>query len=72
MARTRWSPPWGARGSNVVQPASTALTWLAAAVLVILAIRTLLQALRRYPTTALAVVQAGRADPGERTRHWSG
>ena len=51
----------GAGLRTVVQSASTVLTWLAAAVLVILATRTLVQALRRYRSTAPAVAQAGRA-----------
>jgi arginine exporter protein ArgO len=51
----------GAGLRAVLQSASTVLTWLAAAVLVVLAVRTLVQALRRYRSETPAVARAGRA-----------
>jgi threonine/homoserine/homoserine lactone efflux protein len=51
----------GAGLRAALQQASTVLGWLAAAVLVVLAVRTLQQALLRYRTATPAVAQAGRA-----------
>ena len=51
----------GAGLRAVLQQASTVLTWLAALVLVVLAVRTLQQAVLRYRAAMPAVAQAGRA-----------
>jgi threonine/homoserine/homoserine lactone efflux protein len=51
----------GAGLRAVLQQAATVLSWLAAAVLVVLAVRTLQQALLRYRAATPAVAQAGRA-----------
>ena len=51
----------GAGLRSLVQSASVVLTWLAALVLVVLAVRTLGQAVRRYRSAAPAVAEAGRA-----------
>jgi arginine exporter protein ArgO len=50
----------GAGLRAVLQQASTVLTWLAALVLVVLAVRTLQQAILRYRAATPAVAQAGR------------
>jgi threonine/homoserine/homoserine lactone efflux protein len=51
----------GAGLRAVLQSASTVLTWLAALVLVVLAGRTLQQAVRRYRSATPAVARTGRA-----------
>lgn len=51
----------GAGLRTVVQSASTVLSRLAAAVLVVLAVRTLVQAFRRYRSASPATAQAGRS-----------
>jgi len=51
----------GAGLRALLQSASEVLTWLAALVLVVLAVRTLQQAVRRYRAATPAVTRAGRA-----------